>query len=140
MPRIRFRRERAAPFLRLGRATHGEPAGPLQPDQRCSSWSASAIVYATLEPRYRLADQVPDREQAVAASSRLDAKLTGANPIDVLIEFPAGRLALCAGDARDDRRRALDHRAAGGRRQRLVAGDAAALARREGRHHRRRAC
>src|SRR4029079_17836753 len=26
--------------------------------------------------------------QAVAASSRLDAKLTGANPIDVLIEFP----------------------------------------------------
>jgi len=49
-----------------------------------------ALVYATLEPRYRLADQVPDREQAVAASSRLDAKLTGANPIDVLIEFPAG--------------------------------------------------
>ena len=28
--------------------------------------------------------------QAVAASSRLDAKLTGANPIDVLIEFPKG--------------------------------------------------
>ncbi len=49
-----------------------------------------ALVYATLEPRYRLADQVPDREQAVEASSRLDAKLTGANPIDVLIEFPAG--------------------------------------------------
>jgi len=48
------------------------------------------LVFATLEPRYRLADQVPDREQAVAASSRLDAKLTGANPIDVLIEFPAG--------------------------------------------------
>jgi hypothetical protein len=49
-----------------------------------------ALVYTTLEPRYRLADQVPDREQAVEASSRLDAKLTGANPIDVLIEFPAG--------------------------------------------------
>ncbi|MGH6926052.1 MAG: efflux RND transporter permease subunit [Propylenella sp.] len=49
-----------------------------------------AVVYATLEPRYRLADQVPDREQAVAASGRLDAKLTGANPIDILIEFPAG--------------------------------------------------
>jgi predicted RND superfamily exporter protein len=49
-----------------------------------------AVVYATLEPRYRLADQVPDREQAVAASERLDAKLTGANPIDVLIEFPQG--------------------------------------------------
>ncbi len=48
------------------------------------------LIYATLEPRYRLADQVPDREQAVAASSRLDAKLTGANPIDILIELPAG--------------------------------------------------
>jgi hypothetical protein len=49
------------------------------------------IVYANLEPRYRLADQVPDKQQAVEASGRLDAKLTGANPIDVLIEFPPGR-------------------------------------------------
>jgi hypothetical protein len=49
-----------------------------------------AVNYARLEPRYRLADQAPDRRQAVAASSRLDAKLTGANPIDVLIEFPPG--------------------------------------------------
>jgi predicted RND superfamily exporter protein len=49
-----------------------------------------AVVYANLEPRYRLADQVPDKQQAVAASSRLDAKLTGANAIDVLIEFPKG--------------------------------------------------
>src|SRR3954471_16129462 len=48
------------------------------------------IIYANLEPRYRLADQVPDKQQAVAASGRLDAKLTGANPIDVLIEFPKG--------------------------------------------------
>src|SRR5256714_863588 len=47
-------------------------------------------IYATLEPRYRLADQVPDKRQAVAASSRLDKKLEGANPIDVLIEFPKG--------------------------------------------------
>jgi uncharacterized protein len=49
------------------------------------------IIYANLEPRYRLADQVPDKQQAVQASSRLDAKLTGANPIDVLIEFPNGK-------------------------------------------------
>jgi predicted RND superfamily exporter protein len=49
-----------------------------------------AVVYATLEPRYRLADQVPDKQQAVEASGRLDAKLTGANPIDILIEFPKG--------------------------------------------------
>src|SRR5215467_1554259 len=49
-----------------------------------------ATVYANLEPRYRLADQVPDKQKAVAASERLDAKLTGANPIDVLITFPKG--------------------------------------------------
>ena len=48
------------------------------------------VIYANLQPRYRLADQVPDKKQAVEASSRLDAKLTGANPIDVLIEFPKG--------------------------------------------------
>ncbi len=48
------------------------------------------IIYANLEPRYRLADQVPNKQQAVEASNRLDAKLTGANPIDVLIEFPKG--------------------------------------------------
>jgi hypothetical protein len=51
---------------------------------------ALTLVYANLAPRYRLADQVPDKEQAVAASGRLDAKLTGANPVDVLIEFPQG--------------------------------------------------
>jgi predicted RND superfamily exporter protein len=49
-----------------------------------------ALVYVNLQPRYRLADQVPDREQAVSATKSLDAKLTGANPIDVLIEFPKG--------------------------------------------------
>src|SRR6516162_10265755 len=49
-----------------------------------------ATIYANLEPRYRLADQVPDKRQAVAASNRLDAKLTGANPINVLITFPKG--------------------------------------------------
>src|ERR1700675_2682850 len=48
------------------------------------------VIYSNVEPRYRLADQVPDKQQAVAASGRLDAKLTGANPIDVLIEFPKG--------------------------------------------------
>jgi hypothetical protein len=49
------------------------------------------VIYANLQPRYRLADQVPDKQQAVQASNRLDAKLTGANPIDVLIEFPKGK-------------------------------------------------
>src|ERR1700760_3088004 len=46
------------------------------------------VIYSQLEPRYRLADQVPDKQQAVAASNRLDAKLTGANPVNVLIQFP----------------------------------------------------
>jgi uncharacterized protein len=48
------------------------------------------LLYANLQPRYRLADLVPDKEKAVQASGRLDAKLTGANPLDILIEFPPG--------------------------------------------------
>jgi uncharacterized protein len=48
-------------------------------------------IYMTLPPRYRLADQVPDREQAVAASEQLDAKLTGANPLHVMIDYPKGK-------------------------------------------------
>ena len=46
------------------------------------------IIYADLEPRYHLADQVPDKQKAVQANRELDAKLTGAQPVDVLIEFP----------------------------------------------------
>jgi hypothetical protein len=49
-----------------------------------------ATVYFGLPPRYRLADEVPDKEQALQANSRLDLKLTGANPIDVLVRFPRG--------------------------------------------------
>ena len=45
------------------------------------------IAYLSLEPRYRLADQVPDREEAIAAAARLDAKLTGANPVHIMIEL-----------------------------------------------------
>jgi uncharacterized protein len=52
--------------------------------------AALSVGYSQLQPRYRLADQVPDREQAVKASGRLDAKLTGANPFDVYIQFPQG--------------------------------------------------
>ncbi len=48
------------------------------------------ITYSNLHARYRLADQVPDKQQAVAASHELDAKLTGSNPIDVLIDLPPG--------------------------------------------------
>ncbi|MEW6438908.1 MAG: MMPL family transporter [Pseudomonadota bacterium] len=48
-------------------------------------------VYANLQPRYHLADQVPDKQKAVQANRELDAKLTGAQPVDVLIEFPPGQ-------------------------------------------------
>lgn len=48
------------------------------------------VAHLGLEPRYRLADQVPDREQALKASSRLDTKLTGANPVDVMVDLPDG--------------------------------------------------
>jgi predicted RND superfamily exporter protein len=73
----------------------------------CVSWSARnplasvgfgvlAVIacgygYFRLEPHYRLADQVPDKEQALAATSRLDAKLTGANPVHVMIKWDDGR-------------------------------------------------
>lgn len=47
-----------------------------------------SLGYAQLEPRYRLSDQVPDRERSVAANHQLDVKLTGANPFDVYVQFP----------------------------------------------------
>ena len=97
-----------------------------------------AFIYATLEPRYRLADQVPDREQAVEASEPARRQAHRRQPDRRADRVPERRLALCARDARRHRRRACDRRGAGRRRQRLVAGDAAALAAREGRHHRRR--
>jgi uncharacterized protein len=50
-----------------------------------------SAAYMQLQPRYRLADQLPDKETAVQAAHRLDAKLTGANPIDVLIQIPKGK-------------------------------------------------
>ncbi len=62
--------------------------------------AAFGIVYLTLDPRYRLADQVPDRQEAVATSGRLDAKLTGANPVDIMITWPKG-LSLFNADVLD---------------------------------------
>ena len=50
----------------------------------------TGLAYGSLEPKYRLADQVPDREQALAGTASLDQKLTGANPIHVMISWPGG--------------------------------------------------
>lgn len=47
----------------------------------------TGLIYVQLEPKYRLADQVPDKEQALAATAQLDEKLTGANPVHVMIEW-----------------------------------------------------
>jgi uncharacterized protein len=44
-------------------------------------------AFIDLPARYRLADQVPDREQALDATGRIDQKLTGANPVHVMIEW-----------------------------------------------------
>lgn len=49
----------------------------------------TGLAYGRLAPAYRLADQVPDKEQALAATGRLDQKLTGANPVHVMIQLPA---------------------------------------------------
>jgi len=49
------------------------------------------LAHLALEPRYRLADQVPDREQALKATGKLDQKLTGANPVHVMVQWKDGR-------------------------------------------------
>jgi hypothetical protein len=54
------------------------------------AFAACGWAYLQLEPRYRLADQVPDREQALGATDRIDEKLTGANPVHVMIEWKTG--------------------------------------------------
>jgi predicted RND superfamily exporter protein len=53
-----------------------------------------AYYHLQLEPRYRLADQVPDREQAIAATGRIDSKLTGANPFHVMIRWDKSKESL----------------------------------------------
>ncbi|MGH1418260.1 MAG: efflux RND transporter permease subunit [Hyphomicrobiaceae bacterium] len=47
----------------------------------------TGYAYVQLEPRYRLADQVPDKEQALAGTAQLDAKLTGASPVHIMIQW-----------------------------------------------------
>ncbi len=51
----------------------------------------TGLAYANLQPHYRLADQVPDKEQALAGTARLDQKLTGANPLHIMIQWKDAR-------------------------------------------------
>ena len=60
---------------------------------------ATGWAYQQLVPMYRLADQVPDKEQALDATARLDKKLTGANPVHVMIQWKGGKDA--PADAKD---------------------------------------
>ena len=64
-----------------------------------------AAYLPAAEPRYRLADQVPDREQALDATGRIDQKLTGANPVHVMIEWNDGTPLYSAEAARGHRPR-----------------------------------
>lgn len=48
---------------------------------------AAGAAFFSLKPMYRLADQVPDKEEALAATGSLDQKLTGASPVHVMIEW-----------------------------------------------------
>lgn len=52
---------------------------------------ATGHAFFALKPMYRLADQVPDKEQALAATDKLDRKLTGANPVHVMVEWKGGK-------------------------------------------------
>ena len=53
---------------------------------------ALAVLFATihlqLKPRYKLSDQIPDGQQALAALERIDEKLSSAHPVHVVIEWP----------------------------------------------------
>lgn len=79
----------------LSRTTEGIVARVIQ---RPLAWTligvaavvATGLAYSRLEPHYRLADQVPDKEQALAATDRLDEKLTGANPVHVMVQWKDG--------------------------------------------------
>lgn len=76
----------------LGRLTEGIVRAVIKAPLLWSLLGLAAVVgtgisYAKLVPSYRLADQVPDKEQALAATDRLDQKLTGANPVHVMIRW-----------------------------------------------------
>ena len=64
------------------------------------TFAGLATAYLQLEPRYRLADQVPDREQALGATGRIDEKLTGANPVHIMIEWSSGESLYADGPLR----------------------------------------
>jgi uncharacterized protein len=47
------------------------------------------VSYIQLEPRYRLSDMLPDQGQAATVTERMEERLKGVFPINVLVELPA---------------------------------------------------
>ncbi|MCF6199071.1 MAG: MMPL family transporter [Hyphomicrobiaceae bacterium] len=45
-------------------------------------------LHTQLEPRYRLSDQIPDTDVSMTAMDLIDAKLSGAQTINILVEWP----------------------------------------------------
>ncbi len=52
---------------------------------------ALVATHLQLEPRYRLSDQIPQDKEAMAGSQRLDEKLTGAQPIHIMVRWGDGK-------------------------------------------------
>ncbi len=80
-----------------------------------------AGVYGHLQPRYRLADQVPNKQQAVAASGAPRCQAHRRQSHRRADRIPQGRVAVRSGNVADDRGRPCDGRDPGRCRQRLVA-------------------
>ena len=99
---------RARRHGRLDRRPRGGAAAGDQPGRRSSLFVVFGAAYLQLEPRYRLADQVPDREQALGATGRIDEKLTGASPVHIMIEWKTGESLYSRQAARGDRQDARD--------------------------------
>ena len=46
-----------------------------------------ASLHLQLEPQYRLSDEVPNQNQSVGTSARIDEQLTGAFPLHIMLEW-----------------------------------------------------
>jgi len=52
---------------------------------------ALVAAHLQLEPRYRLSDHIPQDREAMAGTQRLDAKLTGAQPVHIMVRWQDGQ-------------------------------------------------
>jgi predicted RND superfamily exporter protein len=52
---------------------------------------ALLATHLQLEPRYRLSDQIPQDKEAMTGAERLDERLTGAQPIHIMVRWEDGK-------------------------------------------------